>query len=103
MSRIGYSAGARVWGPDLWQASVTATKMLPGKQGDALASRQARAMRAALLAAKAWANAVEKRAKALRVNAQHQHFAEVIVADAERRLYAAQERLAKIEKEVSRG
>lgn len=102
MSRIGYSAGARVWGPDLWQASVTATKMLPGKQGDALASRQARAMRAALLAAKAWANAVEKRAKALRVNA-HQHFAGVVVADAERRLYAACERLAEIEKEVSRG
>lgn len=55
MSRIGYSAGARVWGPGLWQASVTATKMLPGKQGDALASRQARAMRAVLLAARAWA------------------------------------------------
>ena len=58
----------------------------------ALATRHARAMRAVQLAVKAWARA---RARS--------GIDEFRFADAERRLYAAQERLAKIEKEVCRG
>ena len=57
----------------------------------ALALRHARAMKAVLLAAKAWARAREASSDEFRY------------ADAERRLYAAQARLAKIEKKVSRG
>jgi hypothetical protein len=56
---------------------------------EALALRHARAMRAVLLAAKAWAKAPESD--------------EFRYADAERRLYAAQIRLAKTENMINDG
>ena len=70
-------------------ASVTAGR---ATTGESQSLRHARAMKAVLLAAKAWAKAWEKaleKPEGLRV--------------ADRRLVAAQEQLAKIEKEVSRG
>lgn len=69
-----------------WYATVQAAR--PASEAHAL--RHASAMKAVLLAAKAWA-----KARGL--------LDEFRFADAERRLYAAQERLAKIEREVSRG
>lgn len=58
---------------------------------DALAARHARAIRAVLLATRVW-----KKARASSND-------EFRFADAERRLYVAQERLERIEKEVKRG
>lgn len=67
-------------------ATVQATR----PASEALALRHASAVRAVLLAVRAWA-----KARGL--------LDEFRFADAERRLYAAQERLAQIEKEVTRG
>lgn len=69
-----------------WYATVQATR----PASEALALRHASAVRAVLLAVRAWA-----KARGL--------LDEFRFADAERRLYAAQERLAQIEKEVSHG
>jgi len=69
-----------------WYATVQATR----PASEALALRHASAVRAVLLAVRAWA-----KARGL--------LDEFRFADAERRLYAAQERLAQIEKEVTRG
>ena len=69
-----------------WYATVQATR----PASEALALRHASAVRAVLLAVRAWA-----KARGL--------LDEFRFADAERRLYAAQERLAQIEKEETRG
>lgn len=69
-----------------WYATVQAAR----PASEALALRHASAVRAVLLAVRAWA-----KARGL--------LDEFRFADAERRLYAAQERLAQIEKEVSHG
>ena len=94
--RVGYEAQAASYGPDAWYALVVPVST---GGGEALATRHARAMKAVLLAAKAWAKAVDRRANADPAD----YVARIVAEDAERRLYAAQEQLERIEKEVSRG
>lgn len=67
--------------------------------------RLARAMKAVLLATRAWKRDAARYAAAEQKGVLCCDGGAVIFrrADAERRLYAAQERLAKIEREVSRG
>lgn len=76
-----------------WYATVQAAR----PASEALALRHASAVRAVLLAVRAWAKArgLLERWPSPRRRCRF--------ADAERRLYAAQERLAQIEKEVTRG
>lgn len=92
--RVGYEAQAASYGPDAWYALVVPVST---GGGEALALRHARAMKAVLLAAKAWARAL--RAPVTKCGRDGLHVEYV----ARVRLAAAQAQLAKIEKEVSRG
>ena len=85
--RVGYEAQAASYGPDAWYALVVPVST---GGGEALALRHARAMKAVLIAVKAW-------------NREMLGPSEMRLRAAEDRLSRAQERLAKIEEEVSRG
>ena len=90
--RVGYEAQAACYGPDAWYAFVVPVST---GGGEALATRHARAMKAVLLAAKAW-----NRARESRRMMPDGLSAEYVTRC---RLACACQRLAKIEKEVARG
>lgn len=90
--RVGYEAQAASYGPDAWYALVVPVST---GGGEALATRHARAMKAVLLAARAW-----NRARESRRMMPDGLSAEYVTRC---RLACACQRLAKIEKEVSRG
>ena len=90
--RVGYEAQAASYGPDAWYALVVPVST---GGGEALATRHARAIKAVLLAAKAW-----NRARESRRMMPDGLSAEYVTRC---RLACACQRLAKIEKEVSRG
>ena len=90
--RVGYEAQAASYGPDAWYALVVPVST---GGGEALAIRHARAIKAVLLAAKAW-----NRARESRRMMPDGLSAEYVTRC---RLACACQRLAKIEKEVSRG
>ena len=100
--RVGYEAQAASYGPDAWYALVVPVST---GGGEALATRHARAMKAVLLAAKAWAKAATALEVAYERDVHVSAGAPIAQRhlDATKRLLDAQARLAKIEKEVSRG
>ena len=89
--RVGYEAQAASYGPDAWYALVVPVST---GGGEALATRHARAMKAVLLAARAWGKEYPDAGKVPPVGR---------MCEAVARLERALGRLAKIEKEASRG
>ena len=97
--RVGYEAQAASYGPDAWYALVVPVST---GGGEALALRHARAMKAVLVAARGWKRAVKAEDDVIAGGLEPGDLTRLRV-HAEARLFVAQDRLERIEKEVSRG